>query len=174
MGRHSSMLHSLLVMLGHQQLGLGQWGGGRWGGFRDGWGGGCLCEDTLLYLLLLLKCLHEGCLQPASVLSLQGLLLIGRHTLVTEDGPCLLFSPARGEVCLTLGTGVWLFGDGAGHGSSWTQITCMKKQRIYLSLDMFFDNLINYWSQNHKSSKVNPPLPCISKSFCTTSSKPNR
>lgn len=83
-----------------------------------------MLEDALFNLLLLLECLNESCFQPTGVFSLQGLLLIGRHALVAEDGPSLLLPPAGGEVCLTLGTGVWLFGNGARHGSSRSQITC--------------------------------------------------
>ena len=82
-----------------------------------------MLEDTLLDLLLLLECLNKGRLQPIGVLSLQGLLLIGRHALVTKDGPSLLLSPAGRKVRLTLGAGVWLFGNGVGHGSRWAQIT---------------------------------------------------
>lgn len=128
-GSHGFVLHGspdLLVLLGHQQLTLGQRGRGGRGGFRNrgGRGGrGRLLQDMLLNLLLLLECLNEGRLQPIGVFSLQGLLLIGRHALVTENVPGLLLSPAGGKVRLTLGAGVWLFGNGAGHGSRWTQIT---------------------------------------------------
>lgn len=138
MASHRSVLHGspdLLVLLGHQHLSLGhrEGGGGR-GGFGDRGGrggGGRLLEDTLLNLLLLLECLNKCCLQPIGVLGLQGLLLIGRHALVTEDGPSLLLSPAGGKVCLTLGAGVWLFGNGASHGSRRAQVT-FKKSRASL------------------------------------------
>lgn len=128
MGSHRFVMHSspdLLVLLGHQQLTLGQRGRGR-GGFGDRGGRGCLLDNALLDLLFLLERLDKGCLQPIGVLSLQGLLLIGRHALVTENVPGLLLSPAGGKVRLTLGACIWLFRNRAGQRSSWDQITCVK------------------------------------------------
>lgn len=61
------------------------------------------------------------------MLGLQGLLLIGRHTLVAENVPSLLLSPSGGKVRLTLVAGVWLFRTGTSCGSSWTQITYKEK-----------------------------------------------
>lgn len=103
----------LLILLGHQRITFGQQGRGGRDGFRTRGGGGrggCLLEDTLLDLLLLLESLNKGCLETTRVLSLQGFLLIGRHALVAEDGPSFLFSPAGSKVRLALGTGEWLFG----------------------------------------------------------------
>ena len=70
-------------------------------------GRGRLLKDTLLYLLLLLQGLHERRFEPVGVLGFQRLLLIGRHTVLTEDGPalCLVLPPAAGEVGAALGAG---------------------------------------------------------------------
>lgn len=62
---HGLVLHGspdLLVLLGDQQLTLGERGGGGRRGLRDrgGRGRGCLLENVLVNLLLLLECLHEG------------------------------------------------------------------------------------------------------------------
>lgn len=46
------------------------------------------------------------------MLSLQGLLLIGGHALLTHDGTALLLAPATGEISLTLSAGEWLCGGG--------------------------------------------------------------
>lgn len=144
-GGHGFVLHcspDLLVLLGHQHLTLGQRGRGGRGGFRHGGGRGGggrrrLLEDALLDLLLLLECLNKGRLQPVGVLGLQGLLLIGGHALVTENVPGLLLPPAGGKVCLTLGAGVWLFGNSIGHGSSRAQITYVNKTDL-LRLDISY------------------------------------
>lgn len=77
-------------------------------------------EDALLYLLLLLQGLDEGRLKTVGVLRLQGLLQVGRHALVAQDGAALLRAPARREVSLALGAGVWLLGDGGLWGNRLT------------------------------------------------------
>lgn len=54
--------------------------------------------------LFLLQSLNESVLQPIGVLGLQGLLLIGRHALLTEDATTFLLLPVWGEVSPALGT----------------------------------------------------------------------
>lgn len=95
----------------HVLLWLHRWRGWRRrGGSRTLWRGwGRLLKDALLNLLLLLQGLDKGCLQPVRVLGLQGFLLVGTHTLLTQDWTVtLVLPPAWGEVCVALRTRKWL------------------------------------------------------------------
>lgn len=95
----------------HTLLRLHHWRGWwRRGSSRALWRGrGRLLKDALLDLLLLLQGLDKGCLQPVRVLSLQGFLLVGTHTLLAQDRTVtLVLPPARGEVCVALRAHKWL------------------------------------------------------------------
>lgn len=54
--------------------------------------------------LLLLQRFHERVFQPVGVLGLESLLLVGGHTLLTQNLTALLLLPVRGEVRAALGT----------------------------------------------------------------------
>lgn len=68
------------------------------------------CENgfQLKANLFLLQGLNKGVLQTVSVFSLQGLLLVGGHALLTQDATTFLLLPVRGEVSPALGTEEWL------------------------------------------------------------------
>lgn len=66
---------------------------------------GCLLNDALLYLLLLLQRLDKRSFKTIRMLGFQSLLLIGRHAVFTENCPSfsLILPPAAGEVSIALG-----------------------------------------------------------------------